>query len=128
MIQGVHHINFIVRDLDAAIPSWERIVGRPVDRRDRLDGRNVDLAQFEVGGTWIVLVQPTGPGEPADYLDRHGEGFFLMSLGVESLEAETARLGAAMLQGDARTGIDGWRVQDLTEEQTFGAQLQLVQE
>jgi methylmalonyl-CoA/ethylmalonyl-CoA epimerase len=127
MVTGIHHINFVVRDLELAIPLWERILGRPIDRRDRLDGRNVDLAQFLVDGTWIVLVQPTGPGIPADHLAAHGEGFFLMSLGVDSLDGETRRLGAELLQGDARTGLADWRVQDLDRGATFGAQLQLVE-
>jgi len=39
MVQGVHHINFIVRNLAEAIPVWERILGRSVDSRDQLDGR-----------------------------------------------------------------------------------------
>ena len=128
MVNGIHHINFIVRDLRAAIPAWERILDRPVDAHDRLEMRGVDIARFELGGTWIVLVQPTGPGAPADYLEANGEGFFLMSFGVDSLEEEVTRLDNAMLQGEARSGLDGWCVQDLTISQTFGAQLQLVQD
>jgi methylmalonyl-CoA/ethylmalonyl-CoA epimerase len=127
MIHGVHHINFIVRNLAAAVPVWERILGRSVDSYDRLEQRAVELAHFELGATRIVLVQPTGPGVPADFLCAHGEGFFLMSLGVDSLDAECERLGSPLLHGDARKGIDGWRVQDLDVAQTFGAQLQLSQ-
>ena len=127
MVQGIHHINFIVRDLATAIPTWERILDRPVTRRDRLEQRNAELANFDVDGIWVVLVQPTGPGVPADHLAAHGEGFFLMSLGVESLDAECARLGEAMLSGESRNGLDNWMVQDLQAKETFGAQLQLVQ-
>jgi len=127
MVTAIHHINFLVRDLEAAILQWERILGRPIDRRDRLDGRNVDLAQFLVDGTWIVLVQPTGPGVPADHLAANGEGFFLMSLGVDSLDAETRRVGAELLHGDERAGLDDWRVQDLALDETFDAQLQFVE-
>jgi len=127
MVTDIHHINFLVRDLEAAIPKWEQILGRSIDRRDRLDGRNVDLAQFLVDGTWIVLVQPTGPGVPADHLEANGEGFFLLSFGVDSLDAETRRIGVELLQGEERAGLDDWRVQDLDRGQTFGAQLQLVE-
>jgi len=127
MVNGVHHINFIVRDLEAAVLAWERILDRGVDKRDRLDSRGVDIARFDLGGTWIVLVQPTGPGAPADYLEANGEGFFLMSLAVDSLDTEAERLGAAMLTGHARAGLDDWFVQDLEVAQTFGAQLQLIQ-
>lgn len=128
MVQGVHHINFIVRNLAEAIPVWERILGRSVDSRDQLDGRGVDIARFNIGGTWIVLVQPTAPGAPADFLAAHGEGFFLMSLGVASLADESERVGAGILQGPQRDGLDDWRVQDFDVAQTFGAQLQYVAE
>ncbi len=127
MIQGVHHINFIVRDLEAAAVAWERILGRGVDSRDRLEERGVDIARFDLGGTWVVLVQPIGPGAPADYLATNGEGFFLMALGAESLEAEAERLGSSLLRGAARTGLDGWRVRDLEVGRTFGAQLQIAE-
>jgi methylmalonyl-CoA/ethylmalonyl-CoA epimerase len=128
MIQGVHHINFIVRDLEAAVVGWERILGRGVDARHRLEKRGVDTARFDLGGTWVVLVQPTGPGAPADYLAANGEGFFLLALDADSLDAEAERLGPSLLRGDTRTGLDGWRVRDLEVGQTFGAQLQLAEE
>jgi len=126
MVRGIHHINFIVRELDDAIPAWETVLGRPVDSRDRLDGRGVDIARFDLGGTWLVLVQPTGAGAPADYLEQHGEGFFLMSLGVDSLADEAERIGAVMLHGATRAGLDDWVVQDLDIGRTFGAQVQFV--
>ena len=127
MTRCVHHINFIVRDLEAAITRYEEILDVPVTLRDHLDERGVDTARFRVGETWIVLVQPTRSGtEPARYLEAHGEGFFLMSLEVDSLENEVSRLGAEMFQGGERAGVDDWRVTDLDPAQTFGAQLQMV--
>ena len=56
---SIHHLNFIVRDLEAAIPVWERILGAPVARRDELTERGVIAARFRLGDTWLVLVQPT---------------------------------------------------------------------
>jgi methylmalonyl-CoA/ethylmalonyl-CoA epimerase len=127
MARRVHHINFIVRDLEAAIERYEEILDMPVTLRDRLEDRGVETARFRVGDIWIVLVQPTGSeGEPARYLRQNGEGFFLMSLEVESLSDEASRLGADIFEGDERPGVDDWRVRDLDAGQTFGAQLQLV--
>ena len=128
MVQGIHHINFIVRDLAVALPVWERILGRSCDSLDRLQDRGVDIARFKLDGAWVVLVQPTGPGVPADFLAANGEGFFLISFGVRSLDDEIARLGERMLAGPTRAGLDGWAVQDLDSHATFGAQLQLTEE
>lgn len=127
MIQGIHHINFIVRDLDAAIERWEHILGTTVTARDHLEARGIDSARFKLGDTWVVLVQPVRPGTvPARHLEEHGEGFFLMSLEVNALSDEVDRLGASLFDGSERQGIEDWRVIDLDVDQTFGAQLQLV--
>jgi len=127
MARCVHHVNFIVRDLEDAIARYEEILDMPVTLRDHLDERGVDTARFRVGETWIVLVQPTRLGtEPARYLEANGEGFFLMSLEVDSLKGEISRLGKDMFTGGERAGVDDWRVTDLNPERTFGAQLQMV--
>jgi methylmalonyl-CoA/ethylmalonyl-CoA epimerase len=128
MARQVHHINFIVRDLDAAIAAYERILDMPVTARDELEARGIISARFRLGDTWLVLVQPVQPGTiPARHLEEHGEGFFLMSFETDSLDAETGRLGEAAFSGDERRGIENWRIRDLDVAGTFGAQLQLTQ-
>jgi methylmalonyl-CoA/ethylmalonyl-CoA epimerase len=127
MADRVHHINFIVRDLEAAVASYERILGMQVTARDHLESRGIESARFKVGETWIVLVKPVRPDTvPARHLEEHGEGFFLMSLEVDSLKQAQDRLGAGTFDGDERDGIENWRVIDIDKSRTFGAQLQLV--
>jgi len=127
MIQNIHHINFVVRDLLSAIVVWERILDRKVTSRDRLEERGVDIARFHLGQTWIVLVQPTRPGTAAaTHLERHGEGFFLVSLGADSLAAEVERLGEASFVGPVREGLDDWRVRDIGAAAPCGVQIQIA--
>ncbi len=128
MVSRLHHVNFLVRDLEQAIPVYERILGRTVARRDELSERGVRTAGFDVGGVWIVLVQPVREGTlPARHLAEYGEGFFLLSLEVPSLSDELGRLGDAAFSGPPRAGIEDWRVVDLDRGATFGAQLQLCE-
>jgi methylmalonyl-CoA/ethylmalonyl-CoA epimerase len=128
MQKGIHHINFIVRDLDRAVQAWEQVLGLPVTSRDHLEGRGVDIARFRLGQAWLVLVQPLQAGTaPARYLDEHGEGFFLISFGVDSLAAELERLGEAWFDGPARDGLDDWRIRDLDMARTFGALVQFTE-
>ena len=127
MAHSIHHLNFIVRDLDAAIPVWERLLGCPVARRDELKERGVIAARFELGSTWLVLVEPTRDDSvPGRFLAAHGEGFFLLSLGVDSLAGEAARLGDEVFTGPIRTGADGWQVRDLEPTLVGGIQLQFT--
>ena len=129
MIQRIHHINFIVRDLESAVPVWEQILARPVTSRDQLDERGVDIACFDLDQTWIVLVQPTRPGTvPAAHLEKHGEGFFLMSFETDSLQSEVDRLGEAAFDGPERRGLENWRVRDVGTAGMFGAQVQFVED
>jgi len=129
MTQHIHHINFVVRDLAEAIPAWERILDQQVTSLDRLDERGVNIARFDLGQSWIVLVQPLRADTvPAKYLEQHGEGFFLMSLGTNSLQAEIERLGEATFDGPARDGLDDWRVRDVAVAGMFGAQVQFVED
>ena len=125
----IHHINFIVRDLARAVLAWEQALGMPVTARDHLDSRGVDIARFRLGHAWLVLVQPVRPGTvPARYLEAHGEGFFLLSLGVDSLESELERLGEDWFDGPVRDGLDEWRVRDLDAARLLGVQVQLTED
>ena len=128
MQDRIHHINFIVRDLDAAVPVWEQVLGQPASSRDHLEGRGVDIARFQLGSAWLVLVQPVRDGTaPARYLAEHGEGFFLISFGVDSLADELSRLGDDWFDGPIRDGLDDWQVRDLDIHRTFGALVQLTE-
>jgi methylmalonyl-CoA/ethylmalonyl-CoA epimerase len=128
MTQRIHHINFLVRDLEQAIAAWQALLGRAPDSRDHLAARGVDIARFRLGETWLVLVQPVVDGtEPARHLAEHGEGFFLISLSVDDLAAETSRLGEERFIGPARYGLDDWRIRDLDPADFAGIQLQLCE-
>jgi len=128
MQDRIHHLNFIVRDLAAAVPAWEQLLGMPVSSRDHLEGRGVDIARFRLGSAWLVLVQPVRPGTaPARHLEEHGEGFFLVSFGVDSLDAERERLGEAWFDGPVREGLDDWHIRDLDVARTFGALVQFTE-
>jgi methylmalonyl-CoA/ethylmalonyl-CoA epimerase len=129
MTRHIHHINFVVRDLTVAVPVWEKILDQQVTSLDKLDERGVNIARFDLGQSWIVLVQPLRADTvAAKYLEQHGEGFFLMSLGTNSLQAEIERLGEAKFDGPERDGLDDWRVRDVAVAGMFGAQVQFVED
>ena len=130
-VTGIHHINFLVRDLDEAEQRYRSLLGLGPAIRDELAGRKVKTARFRLGDTWLVLVQPTSEeGEPARHLREHGEGFFLISFGVEDLEDAVKRvhMGGADFSGPARQGLDDWKIIDIARQHSFGAQLQLTEE
>jgi hypothetical protein len=49
MIKRIHHINFIVRDLEKALRRYKVLFGDPVSETESLPQRGVKLARFKVG-------------------------------------------------------------------------------
>jgi methylmalonyl-CoA/ethylmalonyl-CoA epimerase len=131
VLKCIHHINFIVADLDTAVDAYQHTLGLGPFEYEDLQERDVATARTRIGDVWIVLVSPQSKDSPvAHYLETHGEGFFLMSFGVDNLEqamAELARRGALPADSAARTGILNWQVADLETEHSLGAKFHLTQ-
>ena len=131
MLEKVHHINLLVRDLDAAIERDRETLGITTFSHGDLAQRGVRTARFQVGETWLVLVQPTDPnGVPGRHLAEHGEGLFLLSLQTDDLDATVEEIrarGGQFTSEQPRQGLEDWRVIDLERGQFFGSQIQLVE-
>ena len=131
MIKRIHHINFIVKDLEKALRRYKVLFGDPVSESESLPQRGVKLARFKVGETWLILVQPVDEESvPGRYLKQHGEGFFLISCQVDDVK-KSARLvsseGIRVLDPLPRQGLDDWEVMDLSPQDLFGVDFQLVE-
>ena len=131
VLKCIHHINFIVADLDSAVDAYQHTLGLGPFEYEELEERDVATARVRVGDTWIVLVSPRSKESPAaHYLETHGEGFFLMSFGVDNLEqaiAELSQQGAVSANSETRTGILGWQVADLDTEESLGAKFHITE-
>lgn len=131
MIKRIHHINFIVKDLNNALPRYKLLFGDPVGAVEFLPQRGVKLARFKVAETWLILVQPLDDeGVAARHLEKHGEGFFLISCQVDDVRKAAERVaaqGIEVLDQQPRQGLDDWQVMDLNPDDLFGADFQLLE-
>ena len=132
MFESVHHINFLVADLDAAMLRYKDLFDIDAMTIESLPERGVRTARFELSGVWIVLVQPVDDqSEPMRHLREHGEGLYLVSFAVEDLDSATEDLvakGAINKAAKSREGQQGWRVIDLEPEAIFGALIQVTRD
>ena len=132
MLNKIHHINLLVRDLDAAVARYGESFGIEEFHWGELPERGVRTARFRAGESWIVLVQPTdSSGAPGRHLAEHGEGLFLLSFGVAGLDDACQRISTTapdFLQGEPRQGLEGWQVQDLNPDSFQGALIQLTED
>ena len=131
-IRHIHHINFIFRDLDAAIGQFQAVLDVGPFETSSLPERGVRTARVRIGETWLVLVAPTrDESVPGRYLAEHGEGFFLLSLGVANLDdciaAMEQRLGSGAV-GPKRQGLSDWQIADIDVRLSAGVQLQLAED
>ncbi|MFT5139208.1 MAG: methylmalonyl-CoA/ethylmalonyl-CoA epimerase [Lysobacterales bacterium] len=131
MINRIHHVNFLVKDLDVAIKRYQALLQTETVIREELPQRGVSTARFKVGETWIVLIQPHDPDTiPGQHMQEHGEGFFLISYQTDNLESESDRInesGIEVLDNSPRHGLDDWQVKDLSTEDLFGVSTQITQ-
>lgn len=127
---SLHHLTWVVRDLDATLASLAPLFAAHDVVREALPARGVTTARVRLGDAWLVLVQPVGAGAPADRLATAGEGPLLVSLRVPSLEHAVAALAACGVRarGPARDGVGDWRVIDLSLDLPGGVALQLCEE
>lgn len=129
-IDGVHHINLVVRDLEQSLQVICGIDSDLTAIYDELPGRGVLTARVKLGDTWLVLLQPTNADHaPGQFLRDKGEGVFLVSLATSDLKAHAQRNnGLTMAQSGIRRGLDNWHVWDIDTQPDLGVQLQLCEE
>lgn len=94
MITGVAHVGIAVRDLDAAVRTYEQVLDTRVVARDASRDQGVRAAFLPVGDTQLELIEPTGADSPiARYLDRRG-ALHHVCFAVDDVASELARLRA----------------------------------
>jgi methylmalonyl-CoA/ethylmalonyl-CoA epimerase len=131
MIKRIHHIDYVVRDLEKAVAAYEKIFQIQMGKKLRFDERGVELAWFHLEGIKIILVSPIRLDSPVQkFLDDHGEGFFHIAYEVDDLDAVTEHFegnAVQMVSDQKRPGVEGWDIIDLDLKETFGVFTQLIE-
>ena len=128
-LSQIHHLTFVVRDLERAIQRYQVDLGVAAVEREDLPTRGVRTARFRIGEVWIVLAEPNDEGEPRRFLREHGEGLMLISYQVADLKAAIADIAArgGPELSAPRLGLAGWKVADIEATVTAGVKTQLCQ-
>tara|TARA_B100001063_G_C16654594_1_gene497766 strand:- start:127 stop:543 length:417 start_codon:yes stop_codon:yes gene_type:complete len=128
MIKNVHHINFLVKELDRAVAAFRKL-SNVQPEFEALPSRGANSARFQLGNTWLVFVSPIDEhGTIASILKHKGEGIFLISFGSDDISKTLSGLPGNPRSGDARKGLANWHVQDVSLDYDFGPILQLCEE
>ncbi len=128
MIDSVHHVAFVVKNLNDAIAAYEKLLGIKVKERGPVPERGGEIAVFVLRNMRIELAAPTGPGFLQNLLDKKGEGFFHLAFGVDDMGAAITELkdkGISM-SGPEKTIYKDWRIAYIDESDTAGIYSHLI--
>jgi methylmalonyl-CoA epimerase len=99
-LTDIDHVGIAVVDLEAAVTSYERLLGVAPTHRERVEDQGVEEVLFTVGTSYIQLLGSLGPDTPVGRaLRTRGPGLHHIAYRVddigsalEHLRAEGARL------------------------------------
>ena len=93
MFKGVDHVVVAVKDLDAAVASYETIYGVSVSDRNEAPAAGMKMAFFRFDDSYVELVSNIDESGPiAKRLADRGEGVHLIAMKVDDLEKAVTEL------------------------------------
>ncbi len=106
LLGDVIELSIVVQDLHSAIEDYERLFGLKVHHRAESPEFGFKNAILPLGLGHIELLQPTDPTKAAGrFLDRHGEGVYLVGFEVPDIPGAVSHIRAAGARVDERGRI-----------------------
>ena len=97
-VKGVHHLGFVVKDLDSTLKKWEALFGQKAKISVNPD-LQVRLGSIILGNVKFVFNESTVPGSRWEkYIEKNGEGLEHIALEVDDIESATGAANKAGLE------------------------------
>jgi methylmalonyl-CoA/ethylmalonyl-CoA epimerase len=85
-VKAIDHICFVVRDLEASVEVYRQTLGMEPDGWYTAESESIRVARFYLENVALELMEPTRPdSEVGRFLEKRGEGFFLISYLVDDV-------------------------------------------
>ena len=127
----IHHVGYVVADLDAALAGLRGAFGVSVAVREVMPEQGVEAVMCESGGGAIELITPLDPeGAIARFMAKRGEGFHHVAFAVPDVEAALEGLaarGVELIDRHGRRGLGGHVVAFLHPRSTLGVLTELIE-
>lgn len=132
MLKGVHHVAYVVSDLDKTMEMLKRVFGLTPSRRQIVEkaGQEVVLYEMESGATLEVIRPLHEQTVWAEFIRRHGDGVHHIGYAVDAVNESLTELdarGVVVTDKQARVSGVGWTVGNIDASSTDGLSFQLVQ-
>ena len=127
----IHHVGYVVADLDAALAGLLRTLPLEVTVRETMEAQGVEAVMCEGGGAAVELIRPLDPeGAIARFMAKRGEGFHHVAFAVPDVEAALEELrgrGAELIDEHGRRGLGGHVVAFVHPRSTLGVLTELIE-
>lgn len=128
----IHHIGIAVESLSAALPAFEKILGRAPISRETIADQKVRVAVFDLDEIRIEVLEATSPDSPiAKFLAKRGPGIHHLTFTVAGLPkklAELERNGIRLIDREPRRGAGGEEIAFLHPAGASGVLIELVED
>jgi methylmalonyl-CoA/ethylmalonyl-CoA epimerase len=109
MLGDVVELSVVVRNLDEAVERFRRLFGLEVHRRGASEEFGFKNAILPTGIGHIEFLEPTDPAKPVGrFLEKHGEGVYLVGFECKDVPGAVARLRADGVRVDSPREDIAW--------------------
>lgn len=130
-LSHIEHIGIAVKDLAAAIPYYENVLGLKCYNIEEVKEQKVKTAFLMIGQTKIELLESTDPEGPiGKFIEKKGEGVHHIAFAVEGIEGAlefAADKGIQLIDKAPRKGAEGLDIAFLHPKSTMGVLTELCE-
>ena len=124
----IDHVVIAVTDLDAAVETYQRNFGLAKVSEGEVSALGIRNAFLQIGDAQLELMTPlTNQGPVATFLEKQGEGMYLLSIEVDNLDNAVAELQGQGIRITVTEGTAGRRLAFVSPKATHGVLLQLLE-
>lgn len=127
----IDHIGIAVKDLEAAIETYEKLLNTPCYKREVVESQKVETAFLQTGQSKVELLGATDPESViSKYIEKKGEGMHHVAFEVDDIHAEIERLeseGFTLLSDIPKPGADKKQIVFLHPKSSNGVLVELCQ-
>lgn len=128
----IEHIGIAVKDLDASISLFEKMLGQKCYNIEEVTDQKVKTAFFKLGDTKIELLQSTDPEGPiGKFIEKKGEGVHHLAFAVNNIEeklGQASSAGITLIDQKPRKGAEGLDIAFLHPKSTNGVLIELCED
>ena len=132
MIRKIEHIGIAVNSTNEVRATYEKLLGYPAYKEERVDSENVLTTFFKVGESKLELLESTSAESAiTKYLEKFPQGVHHIALEVDDISFELERLqslGFQLIHKTPKAGADNKLIAFIHPKSTCGVLIELCEE